>query len=723
MWENGPLPIEFLVGGVMSKFARYLLIAGAAGSVLLLVVVGFVAATFNPNDYKPLIIKMVQEKKHRSLSIPGEIKLTFFPKIGADLGEIRLSERDSPDQFASVKSARVSMALWPLLSKHLVVERIVIDGASARLKRHKDASTNFDDLLSKDDKQESGDTIKFSVDSVHIAHSRLQFDDQQNNRQFEIAEFKLDTGQIASGGAPSKMTLSANIKGQRPNINITFSAYTEFSFDLEQKRVTLKDLQLGVNGTLIDYTDVQIKATGGADLQLRTAQFGFDQLTLEASARHAGQDLQAKLELPKLVIADEKIAGEKFKSALKLTEGTRTVSSQISAPLLEGSRQAFRIPELAIELAIADDQFTGKGQLSGSVSGDLDQQTLSAKLKGNLDQSQLDLKLGVNDFSRMALSFELVIDQIDADRYLSKSSDVAAPANATEKPLDLSSLKSLNAQGSLQVGSLKLANIKTTNLRVDLRAADGTLALSPIAANLYGGTLAGSIILNAAATPQIALRQKLTGVNVGPFLQDAIAKEPIDGKGNVQIDIATEGSLLSEMKKSLAGSAQFELNDGAIHGINLAQTLREAKAQLGAQQAGTSTATEKTDFTEFKARFKIANGVAHNNDLSAKSPLIRLAGSGDIDIARERIDYLAKVTVVSTLQGQGGPELQALKGLTVPVKLTGPLTAIDWKIDFSSMASDLAKQKIEEKKEQVKNKLKDQLKDQLKDKFKGLFGQ
>jgi AsmA protein len=148
-----------------------------------------------------------------------------------------------------------------------------------------------------------------------------------------------------------------------------------------------------------------------------------------------------------------------------------------------------------------------------------------------------------------------------------------------------------------------------------------------------------------------------------------------------------------------------------------------------APQQGTGSAEEKTDFSELTGTFKIVNGVAHNEDLAAKSPLLRLGGNGDINLGEDRLNYTAKATVVPTLQGQGGPELQAMKGLTLPVKLSGPFTAIGWKIDFAGMVGDLAKQKIDEKKQEVKAEMqkkveeqKTKLQDQVKDKLKGLFG-
>jgi AsmA protein len=138
-----------------------------------------------------------------------------------------------------------------------------------------------------------------------------------------------------------------------------------------------------------------------------------------------------------------------------------------------------------------------------------------------------------------------------------------------------------------------------------------------------------------------------------------------------------------------------------------------------AAQTGTGSTAEKTDFSELSGSFRIANGVARNDDLSVKSPLLRVGGAGDVDLGAERLDYLAKVTVVSTLQGQGGPELQSLKGLTVPVRLSGPFTAIGWHIDFAGLAKEAAKEKIEEKKSEIKEKARKKLEEGL----KGLLGQ
>jgi AsmA protein len=125
---------------------------------------------------------------------------------------------------------------------------------------------------------------------------------------------------------------------------------------------------------------------------------------------------------------------------------------------------------------------------------------------------------------------------------------------------------------------------------------------------------------------------------------------------------------------------------------------------------------KKTDFSELKATFKVRNGVAHNDDLSMKSPLLRLAGAGDdINIGNDSMNYLARATLAKTLEGQGGRT--NVGGIIVPVRIAGPFTDLKYTLDFGAMAGDVAKQKVEVVKQEVKSKVQDQLKNSL----QGLF--
>ena len=162
------------------------------------------------------------------------------------------------------------------------------------------------------------------------------------------------------------------------------------------------------------------------------------------------------------------------------------------------------------------------------------------------------------------------------------------------------------------------------------------------------------------------------------------------------------------------------LRDGAIKGINLAKTLRDLKGKLGAKQSNTADADgrEKTDFSRRRRASRIAGGVAHNDDLAMKSPFLRLGGNGDIDIGNDRLDYLAKVSVVDTAKGQEGKDLDHLKGLTVPVRLHGPFDKLAYKLELGDLIGQAAKAQVEAKKGGSQG----QGRRQAQRKLKGLFG-
>jgi AsmA protein len=259
--------------------------------------------------------------------------------------------------------------------------------------------------------------------------------------------------------------------------------------------------------------------------------------------------------------------------------------------------------------------------------------------------------------------------------------------------------------------------VKASNVRVDMRAKDGKLNMDPMSANLYQGSIKGALSVNAN-TNQIAVKQNLSGVSIGPLIRDVAKQDILEGKGNVALDVTTQGNLVSAMKKALNGTAKLQLKDGAIKGIDLAGAVRGVKSKFGGQDVEqAANKTDKTDFSELSASFDIKNGIAHNRDFLAKSPFLRLTGEGDINLPDSTLNYLAKAAVVASGAGQGGKELADLKGLTIPVHVSGPFTALRYKLDFGSVLSDSAKQKIGEKKEEIRDKLEDKLKQKLKKLF------
>ncbi len=581
------------------KIFKTPLLAAVGIVVLIVLVIAIVAATFDPNKYKPEIAAAVKDKTGRTLAIEGNFALTFFPSIGIAVGKTSLSGPNGSGIFARFDEAKVSLALLPLFSRQVVIDRVTLSGLTADLVKRKDGKTNFDDLLNAPGRAGAvkaqpkpapeREAMHLDIAGIDIRSSAIAWRDESSGNRFKasVAEFK--TGRIASG-VPGKLSLSARVEAIQPK------------------------------------ADYQVRLSGDYRLNFEKQTFVFSGIDLKISDAAPGS----------------------------------------------------KAPPLS--------------------------------LKGDVEF----------DASPQAIRFTLAADQVNLDRYLpppppkpAAGAPKGASASSTkpEEPIDLSALKALNLKGDLKIERLIASNVKLERVHLGVKAASGKVDAEPLTADLYQGKLSGAASANAN-TNRFALKADLGGVTLGPLLKDALNNDLLEGRGSVTLDVQTGGATVSAMKKALSGNASLALRDSSLKGVNLGELLRKAKALRGSNPPAEQGATpaERTDFTELGASFVIRNGVAHNDDLSAKSPLLRLAGSGDVDIGANSIDYLIKASVVASSGGQGGKELAELRGVTVPVKLTGPLDAPRFRADLRATVGDAVRQRAEDKlKERAQDRLRDLL--------------
>jgi len=580
----------------MNKPLKYALL-GLGGLVVVAIAGATVfALTFDPNRYKDDIERLAKEQTGRTLKLKGDIKMAFWPSLGADVAGVTFSEKGSSQDFVSFDSAHASVKLMPLLRGEYIVDSVKLSGLKARIVKGKDGRYNFSDLLEGGDKKAvaakkpaeptKAGPVVFDVGSISIERSSIAYSDLAAGQEYALEDVKLKTGRIA-------------------------------------------------------------------------------------------QDAEGKLEFA-------------------------TVAKRKAPPL-----------EARLSL-------DGKYQLKGG--------TLSADVTAKLDDSTIKTKFTLAE----PYEFEANIDKLNLDRYLGAEKPAAAskpvadkspPKPESDTPVDFSALKGINAKGRVQVGALEVRGLKLADLNAQIQAANGRVAVAPHSAKGYEGTISGELVVDANKN-QVVLKEKLSGISVGPILRDFAQRDQLEGKGDITLDVTAAGATVNAMKRSLGGTAKVNLRDGAIKGINLAEILQRARTALGSQSAAAGQSatdkSKKTDFSELSASFAIKNGVAHNEDLDAKAPLFRLGGAGDINIAASSLDYVAKAAVVATTEGQGGRERDRLAGLTVPVRLSGPFDDLKYEVDYRAMAGAAAKSQVGEK---IKERLGDRLKDEkLGDKLKGLLG-
>jgi AsmA protein len=270
-------------------------------------------------------------------------------------------------------------------------------------------------------------------------------------------------------------------------------------------------------------------------------------------------------------------------------------------------------------------------------------------------------------------------DRLDLDALLGGSANAPAGSGASDGAsgwsdarIDFSALKSVNAELNLSVEQFSYGTITAGPINVRAAVAGGKLKVELPNFQLYGGVGTGVLAVDATGkSPVQAFRFSLSNLDAYPFLDAVAAFQRIEGKAAIAIDLTASGASQRAMVSALAGTASFEFADGAIRGINVAKMVRSlSSATLSGWQEGEA---EKTDFASLGASFKIAQGKAQTNDLHLNGPLVRMAGTGTIDLPAQTLNVRVDPQVVASLEGQGGKT--DLEGLGVPVAINGPWAA------------------------------------------------
>lgn len=627
------------------------------------------------------------------------------------------------------------------------------------------------------DTNESGKGLSaINVAGVKLTNANVLWSDASKNENFQLRNLNLDTDPLVPG-QPTSLTTSFDLISSQPEVKAHIKLDTNIIVDLQKQMYSLESLKLStvansptmpmqqsnLNLTAdiqanmasevvtINNLDVNLQASGTdqnidaklsgeVEANLASQQHRISNLTVSGNIEHAAlPDGKAAFDLTTNMTAN--LAEETFQVndlAVKLANLTMNGRLQGEKILSDNTAfngniqvKPFNLRKLADELDIelpemADNSTLELVQFSSEINGTKNSVN-ATDLQFTLDQSQLTGQFGVNNFTKPAYTFNLALDQIDADRYLPPPAEEkatserqpATPATASSEggsELPLEPLREIQAKGSLNIGKLKVSGISSENIVITIDAKDGLIKLSPLSAELYQGKYQGNVNLDARDDNlKLSVDENLQGVQAGPLLQDLTGNDRISGTANASVKLNGSGKDIDAIKQSLNGNGAFSFTDGALKGINIAEAIRQAKAVISGQKATTTDEPVQTDFSSLKGTFTAREGIVNNQDLELMSPLLRVTGAGDIDIPREVIDYAVRVSIVGTTEGQGGRTLEDLKGITIPVKITGSFESPRPTVDLAAVLKEQASGEI-------KAKAEEKLKEKLGDELGGLLG-
>lgn len=693
----------------MGKLIKWLF-----GLVLLLVVL-IVAAIIvlpmvvDPNDYKGEIVKVVKEQTGRDLSIEQDLNLSVFPWLGIETGGVSLSNPKGfgKKPFAQIKKLDLRVKVMPLLSKRVEVDTLVLNGLRLNLITNKAGKTNWEDLAGKKKKKKKEKPAKdqgpgmvaFKVEGVQLRNARVNWVDRQSGEKYELKKVRLVTGSLEPG-ATVPVKAGFTLESKKPKLELVADLQANVTANESFDRYKVAGLQLNLEGKGKGLPKGGMIVGAGADIDMNMAK---------GVLRVKGLNLDG----PEVSL-----------------EGNLKVTNMNQKPQLNGDLRLGKtnLKKLAALFAVPI-QTTDPSALK-KVSADLkmthDGKALKIEpLNIQLDDSKVAGYVHLLDPKGPVLRARLDIDQLNLDRYLPPPVE-EMPQDKAEKATKgnpFKPLRKLDLVAEANVGKLTASKLNLQQVKLKVVSKDGVLKADPISADLYKGKFDGEATLDVQGKqPKLHVKENLTQVQIGPLLKDLTGQDKLLGKGAVHMNLRMTGLREKAIRRSLNGTASFKFKNGAYKGANLAELVRSGGGLLGGDASKATGENARTDFSEMGGSVKITDGLVDNQDLSAKSPLLRISGKGQVDLKADTVDYLLTTELVASLEGQGGKTGDKLKGVPIPVRIKGKLTDPSYSPDFSGVLKSNLGKEIDKQKQKLEEQLKSKAGDGLGDKLQNVLG-
>jgi AsmA protein len=640
--------------------------------LVIIITVVFVAIKFYVNEdlIKENLVQQAKQLTQQNVAIEGDLNLTFYPRIGFELGGVTLfNQADYADaKQVEIKHIHVAVELMSLLSKTIVVNNVYVEGISVNVETLRDGRNNMASLiatLAPKDKPISNEDIQaieltpegdiaksdyqFIVEGVSITDANFSFNNRKDGTYHQLSDTSLIIGKFEFT-KPVDIDLVANYRSNKITAVLKSSMQLTVDDQLSDIRLTQLSNTLTLAGDLLPRPEMTI--------------------TLAGDLVYASADKTAQV------------------TDMMLTVDELELSGNLSADLATKPRLSY---DLAMGKVVLDDWLPKATEATKSDTTNSD--------ATNSDTNRPAVKNGAKQ--------------------------------APEQEPDLSVLSTFEQKGSLTIAQIKQGEYVLDNVKIQSQLEKGVLQLTDLSVDLYEGKLTAKGELDSNTKPAVFnINSRLEKVQSEQLVTIAAGKKLLTGVVDVDVQLSGQGLTVTRLKSATTGNINTVFSDGAILGMNVAQKAREAIAKVTGKHSGEEDLSKNTDFSSMIANFKLGSGKLTSTEIKLHSPAIKMDGAGEANLMHEQLDFNFGAYITEDIGGQSSSTMKTIRKLRFPVDVKGPWVKPEITFDTASLTKQILKSKEDKLKKSLDKKLdkkldkylgsdpeKQKIKDEL---FKGL---
>ncbi len=612
---------------------RKLLIILAAALALLLVVVPLLLLWLvDPNDYRDEIASRASDQLGREVSLQGPLSLKVFPRVAIEVSDVGVG--NPPGFVQAPPLAQVGTATLSVGLWPLFRGELDI------------GAVTLGDAVFHLITDAAG---RSNLDGL-MTDSPEQPDAEPDLSGISLGEVRFDDVQIVSMDLARDTSVAFAISDLRLD---PFRAGQPTEFRLAG---VLSDAE----GELV----VLERLSGRLNVAVNVASVDLSHLVLEGSLPQAGArvsaragasvDLSAADPVVTLPVLDATLAVDALRLALVVEEPAR---------LATGEEMRMDLP--AARMSVNEQPLTARGHL---VLG-----------------REIEAALAVRG------------ERLDLRPLMTPGERQSRPRGEPADP-DFSALDALTLNFDLRLDTLVLSDVLSLgDVVAEANLRDGELVLAPLAARLLGGQFEGRALVDLRADPpRVELQPRLRRIEVDRLAALGGLAAPVRGLGDFTLDLSFSGLDAESILGSLDGSGQFQVEQGALLGVDLRALVGQELTRSNVGNISRAFGGQ-TEFEQFGGSLEARAGVVELPDLRLVAGDLGLAGSGKLDLPAGQVDYRMELALGEALASSLPRTVREATGGRIPLTIAGPMTQPVVSVDIAGVAESALRRQIEQR--------------------------
>ena len=643
------------------------------------------------NQYKPQIEQEVLAKTGHELKIDGDIDVSVIP-FKFSVGESRLlhlQQFDTQSALLQFEKMNLRLSLMDLLLKqqaHLLGVEIIAPRLDLRI--NAEGERSWSKFLAQ--KPQNSGFVKVSnqaeafdkglswakdwglkLNSLTVHEGRVVWQDAALDEHYEIQQIQLMAFDLRLDAFFTFQAQGRLIDGKRQQ-------HTQFDIR--------SDVKLSDAINRLEFANWKSDFQTGQGLETTEEDLKFA-LNMQSLS------WQRKPGLVDLKDAQIKAKNDEFSLSLEGDYQTHTWQGEMAIRQLNPRQWldyfAFNYPQFLSDQALT----RLNGNLRWSVSPqewqaqDLDLTLDGTSLQGYVhfqaqpQTYQFDLSFGELNLDR----YESKIEKAEAEQTPSQQmeSDEARQSEAqTYLPIGIpvSTLRESELQGQIHIDQLQVKRVQYQNLHAGINSQYGETSIAPFDFDLYGGQWRSRMMINVnGETPAYSLKGQMMDVNSQMWLNDLLGFDQLMGNLSSRFDLTSQGSNFEAARYNLNGQFSLHLENGAYLATDLNKLLAGQASQAG----------DATAINQARISGEVLKGIYHLQNSRIESERFSAGLFGKVNLAQASLDNELRLRYHTP-----PPNLVALKDLTIPVKVKGPMAQPQWQVDLEKLLGPAALNKL-----------------------------